>query len=70
MLPEITVAVGAMALLMYGVFRPETNGEGEFVGWLAILVLVVSLLRSRRHYLLHRQLQAALRRQQQAAFRR
>jgi hypothetical protein len=36
----------------------------------AILVLVVSLLRSRRHCLLHRQLQAAFRRQQQAAFRR
>lgn len=42
LLPEITIAVGAMALLMYGVFRPETNGEGEFVGWLAILVLVVA----------------------------
>ena len=25
MLPEIILAVGAMALLMYGVFRPETE---------------------------------------------
>ena len=36
----------------------------------AILVLVVSLLRSRRRCLLHRQLQGAFHRQLQAAFRR
>jgi len=41
-LPELIVALGAMALLMYGVFRPETQAEAEVVGWLAIGVLVVA----------------------------
>ena len=42
MLPEIILAVGAMALLMYGVFRPETEGEAETVGWLAIGVMIAA----------------------------
>jgi len=42
MLPEIILAVGAMALLMYGVFRPETEAEAETVGWLAILVMIAA----------------------------
>lgn len=42
MLPEIILAVGAMALLMYGVFRPETESEAETVGWLAILVMIAA----------------------------
>ena len=42
LLPELIVAVGAMALLMYGVFRPETDAEAETVGWLAIGVLVAA----------------------------
>ena len=40
--PEIAIAAGAMALLMYGVFRPENDREAETVGWLAILVLFVA----------------------------
>ena len=36
MVPELILAVGAMALLMYGVFRPETESEAETIGWLAI----------------------------------
>jgi NADH-quinone oxidoreductase subunit N len=39
LLPEITLAVGAMVLLMLGVFRPENDREGRFIGWLAIAVL-------------------------------
>ena len=40
--PELAVVGGAMALLMYGVFRPENDREAETVGWLAILVLFVA----------------------------
>ncbi|HUS96081.1 MAG TPA: NADH-quinone oxidoreductase subunit NuoN [Hyphomicrobiaceae bacterium] len=42
LLAELIVAIGAMALLMYGVFRPETDGEAEVVGWLAIGVLIIA----------------------------
>jgi NADH-quinone oxidoreductase subunit N len=41
LLPEIVVAVSAMALLMYGVFRPETEREAATAGWLAVIVLGV-----------------------------
>src|SRR2546421_6384669 len=37
--PEIVLVVGAMALLMLGVFRPENDREAETIGWLAILVI-------------------------------
>ena len=37
--PEIVLVVGAMALLMLGVFRPENDREAEGIGWLAILVM-------------------------------
>ena len=40
--PELVVAVGAMALLMWGAFRPETEANAETVGWLAILVLAIA----------------------------
>ena len=39
LLPELIIVVGAMVLLMYGVFRPETESEAVSVGWLSILVL-------------------------------
>ncbi|MBU2534110.1 MAG: NADH-quinone oxidoreductase subunit NuoN, partial [Alphaproteobacteria bacterium] len=42
LLPELILAIGAMALLMYGVFRPETQAEAETVGWLAIGVLIAA----------------------------
>lgn len=42
LLPELIIVVGALGLLMYGVFRPETQGEAVTVGWLSVLVLVVS----------------------------
>jgi NADH-quinone oxidoreductase subunit N len=34
--PELVLVVGAMALLMLGVFRPESDREAEVIGWLAI----------------------------------
>ena len=37
--PELALVVGAMALLMLGVFRPEGDREAETIGWLAIGVL-------------------------------
>ena len=39
MYPELVLVVGAMALLMLGVFRPERDAEAEAIGWLAIGVL-------------------------------
>ena len=42
LLPELILVVGAMALLMYGVFRPETQSEAVSVGWLAILLIIVA----------------------------
>jgi NADH-quinone oxidoreductase subunit N len=39
MAPEIVLVVGAMVLLMLGVFRPENDREAEIIGWLAIGVL-------------------------------
>jgi len=41
-LPEIILALGAMALLMYGVFRPQTQSEAEAVGWLAVGVMIIA----------------------------
>ena len=40
--PELVIAIGAMALLMWGAFRPETEANAETVGWLAILVLAIA----------------------------
>jgi NADH-quinone oxidoreductase subunit N len=40
--PEMVVALGAMAILMLGVFRPDTDDTGELAGWLAIGVLVIA----------------------------
>jgi NADH-quinone oxidoreductase subunit N len=42
MWPELIIAGAAMALLMLGVFRPETDSNGEAVGWLAILALIAA----------------------------
>ncbi|MGI9521647.1 MAG: NADH-quinone oxidoreductase subunit NuoN [Hyphomicrobiaceae bacterium] len=42
MLPELIVVLGAMALLMYGVFRPETQEEAVTVGWLSVGLLIVA----------------------------
>jgi NADH-quinone oxidoreductase subunit N len=40
--PELIVIVGAMALLMLGVFGPETDREAEMNGWLAIGVMAIA----------------------------
>jgi NADH-quinone oxidoreductase subunit N len=40
--PELILAIGAMALLMYGVARPETEPEAAKIGWLALLLLIVA----------------------------
>ena len=40
--PELALIVGAMALLMLGVFRPESDREAEAIGWLAIGLLGLS----------------------------
>src|SRR5688500_14078417 len=42
MAPELVLVVGAMALLMLGVFRPENGREADIIGWLAIVVLGVA----------------------------
>jgi NADH-quinone oxidoreductase subunit N len=42
LLPEALVAIGAMALLVFGVFRPETDAEGRSVGWAALAVLAAA----------------------------
>ena len=42
LLPEIIVAVGAMALLMFGVFRKATPGGDSATAWLAIVVLLAA----------------------------
>ena len=42
--PELLLVGGAMALLMYGVFRPETEGEAGIVTWLAIAVLTGAIV--------------------------
>ncbi len=42
LLPELILVVGAMVLLMYGAFRPETQSEAVRVGWLAILVIIAA----------------------------
>jgi NADH-quinone oxidoreductase subunit N len=36
LLPELILAVGAMALLMFGAFQRETERNGATVGWLAV----------------------------------
>ncbi len=40
--PEIVLVMGAMVLLMLGVFRPESDREAEIIGWLAMVVLCVA----------------------------
>lgn len=41
-LPEIILAVGAMALLMLGAFQPETEETGATTFWLAIGIIVLA----------------------------
>ena len=45
LIPEIVLVVGAMALLLLGVVRPETEREAERICWLALLVVGVALWR-------------------------
>jgi NADH-quinone oxidoreductase subunit N len=40
--PELVLAVGAMALLMLGVFRPERDREAEAIGWMAVVILAAA----------------------------
>ena len=42
LLPEAVLAIGALALLVYGVFRPDTDGEAVKIGWLALLVMAAA----------------------------
>jgi len=37
--PELLLALGAMALLMIGAFRPERDAEAEAIGWMAVILL-------------------------------
>jgi NADH-quinone oxidoreductase subunit N len=41
-LPEIVLAAGAMALLLFGAFAAEGRSRAESTGWLAVLVLAVT----------------------------
>ena len=45
LIPEIVLVFGAMALLMLGVVRPETEREAERICWLALAVVGVALWR-------------------------
>ena len=40
--PELVIAIGAMALLMFGAFTRETDDNAQLGGWLAIIVLAVA----------------------------
>ncbi len=42
LLPELVLVGGAMLLLMYGAFRPETEIEAETVGWLSLALIVAT----------------------------
>jgi NADH-quinone oxidoreductase subunit N len=42
LLPELILAIGAMALLMFGVFRPEAQEEAGRIMWLAVAVLLAA----------------------------
>jgi NADH-quinone oxidoreductase subunit N len=43
MLPEITMALGAMAILMFGVFKHDPSPGADYVsGWLTVIVLVIA----------------------------
>jgi NADH-quinone oxidoreductase subunit N len=44
LLPELVVVGGAMALLMWGVFRPETESEAELIGWAGVAILIVAAI--------------------------
>ena len=44
LLPEIILVLGALALLIYGVFRPDNDHEALGVGWLALLVMLAAAL--------------------------
>ena len=39
--PELVLVLGAMVLLMLGVFRRETDANAEKIGWLAIVLLLI-----------------------------
>jgi NADH-quinone oxidoreductase subunit N len=42
-LPEIAIALGAMAILMFGVFRKETAPGADYAsGWLSVVLLVLA----------------------------
>ena len=41
-LPEIVLAVGAMAILMLGVFRASPPGDDPVANWAAIAVLLLA----------------------------
>jgi NADH-quinone oxidoreductase subunit N len=41
-LPEIILALGAMAILMFGAFTQPTDENGELAAWAAIAVMVVA----------------------------
>jgi NADH-quinone oxidoreductase subunit N len=42
LLPEIVLALGALGLLVYGVFRPENDNEAAKIGWLTLAVFAVA----------------------------
>ena len=42
LIPEVILVVGALALMIYGVFRPDTDEESTKISWLALVVLVVA----------------------------
>ncbi|MEZ5856315.1 MAG: NADH-quinone oxidoreductase subunit NuoN [Hyphomicrobiaceae bacterium] len=42
LMPEIVLVLGALALLIYGVFRPDTEAEASKIMWLGLAVLIAA----------------------------
>ena len=42
LLPEIILVLGALALMIYGTFRPEGDRAATAIGWLAVLIMAAA----------------------------
>lgn len=42
LIPEVILVVGALALMVYGVYRPDTDETANQVSWLALAVMVLA----------------------------
>ncbi|MGE0517111.1 MAG: NADH-quinone oxidoreductase subunit N, partial [Hyphomicrobiaceae bacterium] len=42
LIPEVVLVIGALALMIYGVFQPDTDNSATKVSWLALGVMVIA----------------------------